>query len=147
MIGRAENEACLRRHLAAEGRHDMAVTLETLHPECLFEDRPAGLRLHGREGARHHYELWWGAFGVGLDAGQLHWVRDDLVIGEADFVGTHIGPFLGIDSTGNDIRLPFTVVVTFRDALLASERFTYDLNDLLRQLGQPAFDPRQAAAV
>lgn len=146
MPDRTENAACLQRHLAAEKRHDMTVTLETLHPECLFEDRPAGLRLHGREGARRHYQLWWGAFRVGLEAGQVHWVRDDLLIGEAEFVGAHIGPFLGIEPTGNDIRLPFIVVVGFRDGLLASERFTYDMNDLLRQLGQPAFDPERAAA-
>jgi len=35
--------------------------------------------------------------------------------------------------------LLFVVFVDFRDGLLAGERFQYDLNGLLRQLGQPHF--------
>jgi predicted ester cyclase len=135
------NEACLQAHLAAEVRHDMEGTLATLHPDCVFIDQPLGLRLEGREGARTHYELWWSAFGNTLDAGERHWVRDDLLIGEAAFVGRHLGSFAGLPPTGEPIRLPFVVFVTFRDRLLAGERFVYDLNDLLRQLGQPAFEP------
>jgi hypothetical protein len=136
---RVANEACLRAHLAAEGRHDMAGTLKTLHPQCVFADEPLGLRLEGRDGARRHYEMWWTGFGVTLDGGELHWVSDDLVIGNSAFTGTHDGPFAGISPTGLPVRLPFVVFVTFRDGLLAGERFVYDLNGLLRQLGQPAF--------
>jgi hypothetical protein len=139
------NRDCLAVHLAAEVRHDMAATLSTLHPDCVFLDGPLGLRFEGREGARRHYELWWSAFGVTLDGGRLHWVNDDLVIGEASFVGSHVGPFAGIEPTGRDIRLPFVVFVDFREGLLVGERFVYDLNGLLAQLGQPAFVPTPAA--
>lgn len=141
MTTRETNRDCLYRHTAAEHRHDMAGTLATLHPDCRFEDRPVGLMLEGREGARRHYELWWGAFGIVAEEGRLHWAADDLVIGEAVFAGVHEGSFLGIAPTGRAVRFPFTVIVGFRDGLLASERFTYDLNDVLRQLDQPAFDP------
>lgn len=140
-LRRATNEACLQTHLEAEQHHDMAATLATLHPECVFEDYPAGLRLCGHEGARRHYEMWWRGFGVGLDAGRLDWVTDDRVIGQAVFVGTHSGNFLGIEATGRAIRLPFVVEVCFLDGLLLSERFLYDMNNLLLQLGQPAFRP------
>jgi hypothetical protein len=51
-------------HDTAEGRHDMAATLSTLHPECVFIDEPLGLRFEGRDGARRHYEMWWTGFGV-----------------------------------------------------------------------------------
>jgi hypothetical protein len=44
------------------------------------------------------------------------------------------------------MRLPFVVFVHFRDRLLASERFVYDLNGLLLQLDQPAWDVRALAA-
>jgi hypothetical protein len=44
------------------------------------------------------------------------------------------------------MRLPFVVFVRFRDGLLASERFVYDLNGLLLQLGQAAWDVRPLAA-
>jgi hypothetical protein len=55
----------------------MDATLATLHREGLFVDEPLGLRLSGRDGVRHHYELWWGAFGAVPDDGNLHWVTDD----------------------------------------------------------------------
>jgi steroid delta-isomerase-like uncharacterized protein len=136
-MSRDRNEACLRAHLAAERNRDMEATLATLHPECRFVDEPLGLDLHGRDGARRHYELWWSAFGAVPDDGQVHWVDDDLVIGEATFVGAHVGPFRGIAPSGQAIRLPFVVFVRFRDGLLAGERFVYDLATLYRQLGHP----------
>jgi hypothetical protein len=37
------------------------------------------------------------------------------------------------------LRLPFVVFVGFRDGLIASERFVYDLNGLLAQLGGAAW--------
>jgi predicted ester cyclase len=36
--------------------------------------------------------------------------------------------------TGRQIRFPFVVFVTFKDGLLAGERFVYDMAGLLRQL-------------
>jgi steroid delta-isomerase-like uncharacterized protein len=138
---RQANEARLRAHLAAEGQHDIEATLATLHPDCVFVDEPLGLRFEGREGAREHYEMWWSAFGNTLDGGDLHWPSDDLAIGDAAFVGRHVGTFAGIPPTGEALRLPFVVFVRFRDGLLAGERFVYDLNGLLRQLGRPAFEP------
>lgn len=135
----SENRSVLARHLAAENRHDLAATLATVHPECRFVDEPLGLVLEGRAGAERHYRLWWDAFGNTLDSGELHWLRDDLLIGDAVFVGRHRGTFCGIAPTGRPLRLPFVVFVGFRDGLLASERFVYDLNGLLAQLGAPAF--------
>lgn len=139
---RDDNEACVRTHLAAERQHDMAATLATLHPECVFVDEQLGMRWQSLAGAREHYEMWWSAFGVTPEDGTLHWPSDDLAIGEATFAGHHVGPFAGIEPTGRSLKLPFLVFVTFRDGLLAGERFVYDLNTLLRQLGQPAFEPQ-----
>lgn len=139
MSGRKANEQVVQRHVAAEMRHDMEETLATLHPDCVFEDGAVGLHLRGRQGARRHYALWWNAFGARLDLGALHWVRDDLAIGESAFVGRHVGDFLGLRPTGRVIRLPFLVKVSFRDGLLSGEHFYYDLNGLLAQLGAPAF--------
>lgn len=146
-MSRADNESVLRAHLVAETQLDMDATLATVHPECLWVDEQLGLRLEGRNGARLHYDIWWSAFRAAPDNGAVHWVDDDFVVGEAEFVGTHVGPFAGIPPTGQSIRLPFVVFVRFRDGLLAGERFVYDLNTLLRQLGQhqaveiPAFRP------
>jgi len=140
-VSRWSNEACLRAHLSAEGVHDMPSTLKTLHPECRFLDEPLGLRFEGRDGARQHYDMWWSGFGATLDGGALYWVRDDLVIGDSTFVGRHDGTFAGLAATGRPLLLPFVVFVDFRDGLLAGERFVYDLNSLLRQVGHAAFAP------
>jgi steroid delta-isomerase-like uncharacterized protein len=145
-MSRSENQEVLARHLAAENRHDLAGTLATVHPDCVFEDAPLGLCLRGHRGAERHYRLWWSAFGNTVDGGELHWVGNDRVIGDAVFTGTHRGAFCGIAATGRPIRLPFVVFVGFRDGLLASERFVYDLNGLLAQLGQPAWDVLPVAA-
>lgn len=141
-MNRQVNERCLQAHLAAEARHDMAATLGTLHPGCVFLDQPLGLWFEGRDGARRHYEMWWTGLDATLDeAGALHWVSDDLVIGDAAFVGHHHGLFAGLEATGRPLRLPFVVFVRFRDRLLAGERFIYDFNGLLRQLGHEAYVP------
>jgi SnoaL-like polyketide cyclase len=145
-VTRDRNEATLRRHLAAEKRHDMDETIATLHPRCVFVDEPLGLRLDGRAGAREHYTIWWSAFGADIEDGKVFWTDDDAAIGTATFTGRHVGSFAGIAPTNRSIRVPFVVFVTFLDDLLSSERFIYDLNGLMRQLGQPAFEPVVASA-
>jgi SnoaL-like polyketide cyclase len=133
------NQACLLMHMKAEAAHDIEGTLATIHSDAIFEDQPVGLKLNGRSEVAKHYRLWWNAFAVQTDGGALHWVNDDFVIGESYFVGNHVGPFLGIEPTGKPIRFPFTVYVRFKDGLLLSERFFYDLNTVMKQIGQPGF--------
>lgn len=139
MTERERNQLVLAKHMAAEDAHDLEGTLATIHPDALFEDLPIGLVLRGREETARHYNLWWRAFELQTDAGILHWVSDKLLIGESHFIGNHVGEFLGIAPTGNSIRFPFSVIVKFRDGLLLSEKFYYDLNDIMAQIGQPAF--------
>lgn len=132
------HQALLMRHLDAENRHDLDATLETLHPECVFEDRALGLRLEGRAGAARYYRLWWDALGVTVERpedGASYWATDGTYIAEAAYRGSHAGPFLGLAPTGRAIALRFTVIVGFRDGLMAGERFYYDLAGLLRQMG------------
>lgn len=128
--------ACLRMHLQAENRHDMAGTLATLSPDCAFEDIPMGRRFDGHEGAREYYRLWWSAFSVTVEGtGRGYWLSDSLFVSEAVYHGQHIGPFLGVAATGNAIRLPFVVFVSFTQGLFGGERFYYDMATLLRQIG------------
>jgi steroid delta-isomerase-like uncharacterized protein len=143
----AMNACCLHDHLGAERRHDVESTLATLHPDCHFDDQPLGWQLNGRDGARQHYELWWSAFHADLEAGTLRWLTDDLAIGEAAVIGRHVGSFAGLAPTGRGVRVPFVVFVEFRDGLLSGERFVYDLNGVLAQLGQPVFHPQPPSAI
>ena len=127
----------LRRHLEAENRQDMQATLDTLHPDCHFEDLATGQTWRGRDGAAAHYRQWWTTFDVTVkrEAGQFAgWTTDGACLTEATWHGRHVGPFLGIPATGRIIAQPFVVTLTMRDGLLYSERFQYDLTSLLRQI-------------
>ena len=77
---------------------------------------------------------WWTTFDVTVkrEPGQIAaWTDDGGYIGEATWRGRHIGPFLGIAPTGRPIVIPFVVVLGFRDGLMLSEGFHYDLASLL----------------
>src|SRR6478609_7340055 len=111
--------ALVRRHLEAENAHDLPGTLATLHPDCRFEDFATGQSWQGHAGAAAHYGQWWSTFDVA----------------EATWHGRHVGPFLGLAPSDREIVQPFVVILTFRDGLMAGERFHYDLASLLRQIG------------
>jgi steroid delta-isomerase-like uncharacterized protein len=130
--------ALVRRHLEAENAHDLPGTLATLHPECRFDDFATGQSWSGHEGAAAHYRQWWTTFDVAVRRGEgqrATWSSEDFYMAEATWHGKHIGPFLGIAPTGRSIVQPFVVVLTFKDGLMAGERFHYDLASLVRQIG------------
>ncbi|WP_370155444.1 ester cyclase [Ferrovibrio sp.] len=142
------NRQMLLRHLAAENAHDMEGTLATVHPDCMFRDFATGQVFHGLAGAERHYRQWWEAFGNVVERmpdGAAWWIDDETYVAQPQYVGRHVGPFLGIAPTGQSFVLPFAVFVRFRGGLLAEERFYYDLATLLRQLGQEAPDPAMLA--
>jgi steroid delta-isomerase-like uncharacterized protein len=138
MISEAQlnvNQECVRRHLQFENAQDMEGTLSTLHPECVFEDLPLNKIYRGIDGARKYYAELWQAFDVTVESRLRHWTLEGNLIAETTFVGPHRAEFLGNRPIGKSIRLPLVVVVTFRDGLMAGERFYYDLAMLLRQIG------------
>ncbi len=131
--------ALVRRHVEAENAQNLEATLATLHPECRFEDHATGQVWHGHAGAAAHYRQWWTTFDVTVkrEPGRIAaWTEGDGYLGEATWRGRHIGPFLGVAPTGRPIVIPFVVVLGFRDGLMSSEGFHYDLASLLRQIGE-----------
>ena len=121
--------ALIGRHLTAENAQDLPGTLATLHPDCRFEDLATGQTWLGHDGAAQHVTV---KRGPGQSSA---WTADDGYIAEATWHGRHVGPFLGIAPTGRTIVQPFVVVLSFKDGLMLSERFHYDLASLLRQIG------------
>ena len=131
-------QAVLQRHLAAENAGDLEGTIATLHPDCVFIDHATGQTWRGRDGAAAHYRQWWASFDLVVQrTGQQRglWASATTYIAEATWIGTHTGAFLGIQATGRRIDMPFVVMVTFKEELMDSEVFYYDLASLLRQLG------------
>ena len=131
-------QSVLRLHVEAENAHDMQRTLDTLHPECVFEDVALGQVYRGREGAAEYYRTWWDAFSLRFRPGaegMQHFTAGGMVVAEGHFFGTHIGSFMGVAPTGKEVDFRFVVVVSFRDGLMAGERFYYDQASLWRQIG------------
>lgn len=128
----------LQRHVEAENAHDMERTLQTLHPDCVFEDVAFGTIYRGHEGAAAYYRTWWDAFGLQFRRGEegvQHFTSGGSVIAEGRFFGRHVGAFHGIAPTGREVDFRFAVVVSFRDGLMAGERFYFDRATLWQQLG------------
>jgi steroid delta-isomerase-like uncharacterized protein len=53
---------------------------------------------------------------------------------EADFVGTHIGEFAGVEATGRTVRVPYSVVYDLRDGKIARLRMYFPVGLLVEQL-------------
>jgi len=134
----ADLQALIQRHVEAEGAHRMEDTLGTLHPECLFEDVPMQRTFSGRDGAREYYRMWWDGLSLLFSPtsnDRRMWTDSGLYVAESRFTGVHKGTFLGLAPTGRCVDFRFAVFVSFREGLMAGERFYYDLDGILRQLG------------
>jgi steroid delta-isomerase-like uncharacterized protein len=125
----------LLRHLEAENARQLEETLATLTPDCVFEDMALAQQYHGLRGAGEYYRTWWDAFEIVVHGERLHWTEEGAAVAEARYQGRHIGEFLGVPATGRPIDLPICVFISFKDGLMAGERFYYDLATLRQQLG------------
>ncbi len=135
---REARQALIRRHVEAENAHRMDDTLATIHPDCVFEDVAMQRTWRGHAGAREYYRMWWDGLRIVVTPGaddRRMWTDDGTFVAETRFTGVHAGPFLGVAPTGRTVSFRFVVFVPFRDGLMAGERFYYDLDGLLRQLG------------
>jgi predicted ester cyclase len=106
----------------------------------LYDD---AIVLHGydpdpmdRTGVRGFYE----AIFAGFDSPQLEfhdvlWDRDQCAI-RFTMSGRHVGPFHGIEATGQDVALPGITILRFNDAGRCAERWSRaDFLGLMMQLG------------
>jgi len=129
------NAAILQRHVSAETGFDLEGTLATLADDCVFEDVPTGEVYRGHGDAGAYYREWWDAFRNVPAGSRLYVCAADRLIVETRFVGTHRGSYRGAAPTGRSIDLPVAIFISFRDGLLAGERFYYDRATLLAQIG------------
>ena len=53
---------------------------------------------------------------------------------EADFVGRHIGDFAGVPPTGNDVRVPYSVVYDLEGGRIKALRIHMSMERILSQL-------------
>jgi predicted ester cyclase len=89
-----------KRHSVAEDARDLPGLISTLTEDCVYELVGTEHRWEGHEGAARFYAGLLAAFP------DIHFDLTDIVIGpqgvaeEATVTGTHVGPWLGAEPTG-----------------------------------------------
>jgi predicted ester cyclase len=53
---------------------------------------------------------------------------------EADFAGTHTGEFAGVQPTGRDVRVPYSVVYDIRGDQISAVRIYFPMSLLMEQI-------------
>ena len=100
-----------KQHSVAEDARDLPGLISTLADDCVYTVDGVDGCWKGHEGAARFYAELLGAFP------DVRFDLTDIVIGpqgvceEADVTATHLGPWLGVEPTGE--RLDFRVVIFF----------------------------------
>ena len=91
-------------------------------------------RAEGREAAgqliRHIQEI---AFDARPEVKNL-FVDDGKAALEADFAGVHVGEFAGIQATGREVRVPYSVVYDLRGDKISAMRIYFPFRLLIEQI-------------
>ena len=77
------------------------------------------------------------AFSSAIEVGTVVCGEGDAML-EAVFVGTHTGEFAGIPASGNPVRVPYSAFYDVADGKITALRLYMSLDELVRQVGQPA---------
>ena len=119
----------------AKSRQDIPAALTFLHPHMVLENPAFGTSVHGLEANRDALARWFATFPdyeVALD-GRVS--DDETLICWGTVRMTMTGDRLGAIPNGHRTTLPVYIQFTFRDDLIASERFVFDLSTLCAQSG------------
>jgi steroid delta-isomerase-like uncharacterized protein len=130
---RAEREAVVRRHMAAENALDFDAVLATFrHPR--YELVGTGRVFDGAQAVREYFRESRTAFPD--QRNEIISLRhaDDAVVAEFWLLGTHRGPLAGLEPTGRSFRCRMTAFFLFDGADLICERVYFDSATILRQL-------------
>jgi steroid delta-isomerase-like uncharacterized protein len=130
---RAQREATVRRHMESENVHDFDTVIATFsHPR--YELIPTGQIHDGEAAVRAYFSETRSAFPD--QRNELISLRhaDDAVIVEFWLLGTHKGPLMGFEPTGQEFKCRMTAFFIFEGANLICERVYFDSATILRQL-------------
>lgn len=119
----------------AKSRQDIDAALTFLHPEMLLENPAFGTSACGLDANREALARWFATFpdyDVSLDG---HVNDDKTLICWGTVRMTMTGERFGVVPNGRRAELPVLIQFTFKDDLIASERFVFDLSSLCAQSG------------
>ena len=108
--------------------------LSMMAEDVVFTNMATGEEHRGVEGVRRMLDhVYHEAFDATAETRSRVYAESQAVL-EADFVGTHIGPFAGIPATGRKVRVPLCVVYDLENGKISRGRVYMQVPVLLRQL-------------
>ncbi|NWF27389.1 ester cyclase [Streptomyces sp. PKU-EA00015] len=119
----------------AKSRQDVPAALRVLHPDILLETPAFGTTARGlaqNERVLRRFFVSFPDYEVALGG---HAGNDDTLVCWGTARMTMTGDRFGVLSNGNRAEVPVFVQFTFKDDLIASERFFFDLATLCAQSG------------
>lgn len=119
----------------AKSRRDVPAAMRLLHRDMLLESPAFGTRARGlaeNEKVLTRFFVSFPDYGVALHG---HASNDDTLVCWGTARMTMTGDRFGAVPNGRRAELPVFIQFTFKDALIASERFFFDLSELCAQSG------------
>lgn len=119
----------------AKGRQDLPAAMKLLHPEMLLETPAFGSRAQGtaeNEAALARFFASFPDYHIELEG---HATADGVLICWGTAHMTMTGSRFGVVPNGQQAHVPVFIRFTFKDGLIASERFCFDLSTLCAQSG------------
>ena len=133
---RERREAVVREHMESENVHDFDTTIGPFaHPR--YEIVATGDVYDGEQEVRGYFAETRTAFPDQRNELVALHHADDGVIVEFDLLGTHRGPFLGFEPTGQEFRCRMVALFLFEEGGegIVCERVYFESATILGQLG------------
>lgn len=119
----------------AKGRQDVPAAMRLLHRDMLLESPAFGTRARGPTENKRTLTRFFESFPDYEVAVDGHASNDDVLVCWGTARMTMTGDRFGVAPTGRRAELPVFLQFTFKDGLIAGERFFFDLSALCAQSG------------
>lgn len=129
-----ENKALVRRFVQeVQNQHNLAALDELFSPD--FVDHSGMTDPPNIEGSRAFFGMMFAAFPDMHFTIRQQLAEGDKVMTFKTFHGTHLGPFMGIPATGNEVTFDNIDIMTVRDGKITEHWAVGDMLSLMQQLG------------
>ncbi|MEU6391114.1 ester cyclase [Streptomyces sp. NPDC046939] len=119
----------------AKSRQDVRAAMRCFHPDMTLEAPALGTVARGLDANERTLTAFFTSFPDYEVALEGHAVGDDALVCWGTVRMTMTGERFGVRPNGRRAELPVFIRFTFREGLIASERFCFDLAELCAQSG------------
>jgi steroid delta-isomerase-like uncharacterized protein len=144
----AKRMAVLREHVRAESERDIDALLAGMTSDCFNDVVGVPKPFVGPEQTAERYRKHWEGFpDFKVRVRRVLCADESCVVTENEWLGTHLGTFLGWPATGKSVRMRAIVVWHFKGDQLWGETVFFDNASLLKQIGASIDIPAPSGAM